>query len=271
MQFRYEVFAAHKTVSEDAERVSEDAFACAAVGAHSFIVVVVDAHGQSNRVAAELAAFTAKALVEQYSCVDTVVSYSQLFLAVQQEVIKGFSALLNGAVATCFIVDHDKVIVAHVGNCRVYSFDAQTLEAAAWTKDHDLENPLEAKRLKPFFVRGTFAPVLYRGRWRLFANANKNKSSSVSLLSTRGFGNPDFHPAFTYLPEVQTVPLDLSQQHLFAITTDGGVEIVRRTFIWAKMLSLTSLQGVVGTARRRAPEVLEDDALIVFLEISPTS
>lgn len=270
MQIKYTVVATPKKGRDTAKEISEDAYACAPEDMQPFIAVVVDAHGQSNRVAADLAQFIANRLVELYVSIDTVVSFSQLFLIVQKEVVEHFATFLNGAVATCLIIDRDKVTIAQVGNCRVYSLDATSAECVALTQDHSVSNPVETKRLQPFFENGTFVPVVYNNAWRLSFNQKKEKPSAISLVSTRGFGNPDFHPAFTYVPEVRTFALDPTASYLFALCTDGGVQTVLRTALWAKTICITSLEGIAGIANRKIPEDPEDDLLILLIEISPT-
>ncbi len=272
MQIHCTVISAPKFGRERKKELSEDAYAHTAEGQWPFIAVVADAHGQANGVAANLAQFVANRLVELFVSDQTVATYSQMFLSVQREIVTHFSQFLNGAVATCLIVEKGKIIIAHVGNCRVYAFDPVLFSASkVLTQDHTVENAAERMRLQPFFERGSFAMRFYEGKRRLYVKKNDGSLSNLSLLSTRGFGNPDFHPAFTYEPEVRTIPIDPNIPHMFAVCSHASSELVERMFLWAKVTGISSLDGVSGIAGRKMPTEPKEDMTILLVEILPAS
>ena len=272
MQIHCTVVSALKYGREQNGEVSEDAFTHTPEGEWPFIAVVADAHGQSSGVAADLAQYVANRLVELFVCDQPVATYSQMFLTVQTEIVSHFSQFLNGAVATCLIVEKGKIVIAQVGNCRVYAFDPVPLSGSTvLTQDHSVENVMERKRLQPFFDRGNFAMGYHGGKRRLYVKHKDGNLSNLSLLSTRGFGNPDFHPAFTYEPEVRTIPIDPNVPHMFALCTHASSEIVEKMFLWAKTIGISSLDGVSGIAGRKLPVEPKEDLTILLVEILPTS
>lgn len=270
-----------KVVSEDAHKIVHET-------GKPFFVTVVDGHGPQNKefndVIAEFAEYVAGNMTDLFRRYPKHDRFGELFDIVQQDVALTYGNFPFGAVASCLCIDGFGLTIAQAGDCRLYQFTPQNEYGhECLTQDHGLYNMQEINRLRPFFQSGQFAPLSYGpmnrvsglSEERLHFKQPNGQWSSWSLSPTRGFGDPEFHPAFTHVPEVRTVSYSSHEDCVFALCSDGGTCIVQETFkfmkIHATVLDDEFLGHATAVARAIVPERPHDDITIILIRIRPNS
>lgn len=268
--------------------VSEDACAIVHEPNKPFFATVVDGHGPRNKEfnqdIAAFAEYVAGNMADLFRRYPRHDKFVELFDTVQKDVAFTYGNFPFGAVASCLCIDGFGLTIAQAGDCRLYQFDRQHAYGnECLTQDHGLYNAQEIKRLRPFFQSGQFAPLSHGpmnrvsglSEERLHFKQPDGQWSSWSLVPTRGFGDPEFHPAFTHVPEVRTVSYSSHEDCVFALCSDGGARIVQETFKFMKKSDVSMDDAFLGhataVARAIVPEKPSDDITIILIRIRPNS
>ena len=265
-------------VSEDASRVGESD--------DQFVAAVVDGHGdpQYTPRICKFVAGIAEMLKEGRLDKSIRKNFPTLFAAIDV-VLEGRFGKVDtfGAVALCAAIDKLKGVVtfAYVGDCRAYQFDRLNPYAnVLLTDDHNADNPKEAERIKPLCIPGGVAVIPW-GKERsdggkpLKLFVTKGRDSKV-MDPTRGFGDYQFRPVYSQVPEVRQLTLDPNARTLFAICSDGGVPLVRGVFQHLRLnnidLSRDDLLNIIQLmADLFFAKQPDDDATAVFILVRPDS
>jgi serine/threonine protein phosphatase PrpC len=271
---------------------SEDAYLVdAGAGDKPFFAVVVDGHGlevnetgdrlEKSRDIAAFAKMAAQCLRDGFRANPLDTTFVDLFASVETDLGTHFRPLTEGgrslvsvgAVASFVVVQEDELVVAQVGDCRVYRALAPN-GFRMLSRDHNGQRPSEVRRLEPF-VRSRqfkladletpagFSPV----RIRLYQTGGRGFRGG--LRPTRGFGNWEYRPAYTCEPEVCRFKLQgVHDGTFFALCTDGANEYVERTMMRFRENSLSvSLADVAGDTRNRLVRN-NDDVTVVYFRIT---
>ncbi len=265
--------------------ISEDAFRVSQKSTVPFFVTVVDGHGPGHLLNAETSGFSqfvADQLSKLFQQKKNANAFDDIFDCVQKQVSVMYGDLPFGAVASCLCIQPDSLTIAQAGDCRLYRFDVE--EECGYTlltQDHCVENAKEMIRLRPFYQTGQFAPI---GNgyddWmsafpeeRLHYKTKEGNWSTSSLEPTRGFGDPEFHPAFTHVPEIRSVAFDATQEVLYGFCSDGGAKILQEVFKYTRWNGGCRDEGflerVSATTKMFIPNKPEDDVTIILLRIQP--
>ena len=202
-----------------------------------------------------------------------------IFEATQKAVVHQYEDMPFGPVATCIVADEKGITIAHAGDCRLDRYDP-TLQRGCdlLTRDHISENIFEMERLKPFFQAGHFMPIDVGGmsfmdptKTRLTYKMPDGSCSYNYLHPTRGFGDPDFRPAFTHVPEIKFVAIHPIEEVLFAMCSDGGNKTVIEAFTHLKQhIGIVNFDHVVNCVKSFLPDHPRDDITIILFRFSPT-
>lgn len=271
--------AKNKRYSEDSHYVSDDFN-----NDGWFFGAVTDGHGPSHLSTSivRYADYVAVNLYEEFMKSKDVNGFDCVFDAVAKHAENDFGKVSYGAVALCVALKKTDSFftVAHAGDCRVYQYAPEnSCRDLLLTVDHHVENPIESERIHSF---PSHIPV------RVIAYGQKNPDGPSimrlaigseqyvnMLIPTRGFGDDDFHPVFTHVPEVRKVAFDPLHYNLFALCSDGGVDVVRHVFQHLDansmvLSSLSILEVIKKTAEMCIPKRPDDDITIVFFLVHPS-
>lgn len=267
------------TAPQKGKAVTEDAFIVLKKDHGSFFAIVVDGHGpggEFNIQTAELAEYIAQNLASLIRGEPVVPSWTSYFDTVQKDVAQAYGDLPFGAVATCVHVGAFGLTIAQAGDCRLYRYAPEMHDGyEQMTQDHCLQNIAEVQRLNLLFTSGRFVSVDHGSCKRLHYRNLDGSLSGISLDPTRGFGDPEFQPAFTHVPEIRSVNFSVKQEMVFALCSDGGSLVVQNLFKYARandhVLDAGFLTRLQSTAKMMVPHDLEDDLTIILFRILPTS
>lgn len=283
--------------SEDAVVVSE------AGGGRSFFAVIVDAHGQEtdqqgkilfkSYIVADYAydiAWELCKLFKQFpnsyrfhDHFDSVAKVTDSIYRPKVEAKHEFAQLFVGAVVSCVVVTSTQIHLAQTGDCRLYTArPSWELGFRRLSHDHNANNPTEIDRLRPFLRSGDFRLIaLHRQhRWfdlsiltsgtpdRLFRR--KGTSYVGCLEPTRVFGDWEFQPAVTHVPECNVIELsEFAPGELFALCSDGGNKIVEAVFKYFRgQTQSVPLEEIAAFARSLLPEAKDDVTNVFFRVVS---
>lgn len=280
--------------SEDAVIVSE------AGGGRPFYVVVVDGHGHEtdeqgrapfkSATIARYARDIAAGLREQFDRFPDPNLFPDHFDAVAQETDGVYRPLVEaehdiaqlsvGAVSTAIVVTSTHIHQAQVGDCRLYcALPSWQLGFRRLSVDHNGDHLVEIQRLRPLLRSGNFwlgpepsgfgLPVLPSNTPdRLYRREGINWVGG--LAPTRVFGDWEYLPAVTHVPECRSTELsEFLPGELFALCSDGGNRIVEAAFKHFRgRTTSVSLEEVAAFARALLPEA-RDDVTIVFFRVVP--
>lgn len=262
--------------------ISEDTFGIIHEQGLPFFAAIVDGHGPGdacNQETAEFSAFVLNELMTRFRASPSTEQLPQIFNETQKRVEARYEDLPFGAVATCLVIDEYGLTIAQAGDCRVYQFLTTSRSGYAMlTQDHCVENVTEMVRLRPFYDSGKFRPIDHNvgGHWmyvcemRLHSKMSNGNWSANGLMPTRGFGDPDFRPAFTHEPEIRFIPTDRREPTLFALTSDGGSRTVEDVFKSMRQKYIKDIPHVVEKVKASIPEHPRDDLTIILISLSPT-
>lgn len=262
-----------------------------------FFAVVVDGHGweknergvvlsKSPRVAA-FARDVADGLLAQFRQFPNPTSFPHCFDAVARHVDAVYRPLVEsesnavarlevGAVASCVLVTGDHVHLAQTGDCRLYGTMSDWSGGfRRLSRDHDGNNPDEIRRLRPFLNSGTFRlmPPPSGGGFPRLPHGTPDRlykyevhGCAHSLAPTRTFGDWEFQPAVTHLPECRAFELSqFAPGEIFALCSDGGNWIVEAVYTrFSGRTRSTPLPQVAAFASSLTPRALDDVSIVFF-------
>ena len=249
-----------------------------------FFADVVDGHGDPMHSTAivRFAEFIAVELAEQFMTVKDVDVFPELFDVVNAKAEDKFGEVsLCGAVAMCVAIKEAKpeLVVAWAGDCRLYRYVPENMyRNFQLTADHNAHNPAEAARIRPLCSPDGVNVVVYgydADHLQLMRLAKEERHGRIMMIiPTRGFGDCDFHPVFTHVPEVRKIAFDPTHFNLFALCSDGGADVVREVFRnlgsnARELSSLDIMQVIQKTADMCVPKNPKDDITIVFFLVHP--
>lgn len=267
--------------------ISEDAYAIAHASGQPFVASVVDGHGfhAQKKDVADFAQFVASQLVDDVRQSADVEVFPKWFDEVQQAVEDRFPDQWIGAAAACLSVDASSVLhLAHVGDCRLYRYAPTHFEGAErLTRDHTPDHKEEKKRLEEICRCGDFCvmrhgeniPLFNLAEYRLHFLEKQVGFSRDSLSYTRGFGHPNFRPALTHEPDVQSIELIPGIPNIFALCSDGGKKVVRHVFRRLQQqemdttVDLATLSQMAEEKLAERPKGPKHDVTIIFFKVTP--
>jgi serine/threonine protein phosphatase PrpC len=261
--------------------ITEDAYVIVNESGLPFFVAVVDGHGPGddlNRETVEFSACVVKNLERAFRANPLAEQFPNMFKTTQHAVEKRFGDLPFGAVATCIVMDDFGLNIAQAGDCRLYRFDSSARYGTdLLTQDHVVETVTEMVRLRPFYDSGKFRPMDHGGmgigdfaKQRLHFKTPEGEWSSYYLEPTRGFGDPDFRPAFTHVPETKFVAVQKAEVTLFALCSDGGNRVVIDAFTQLSHgVKIDDFEHVVRTVEAVMPDEPRDDVTVILIRFSP--
>ncbi len=281
----YAAVVAHKKCRP----ASQDAYAVQMPeGEKPFLATIVDGHGhiEAHEIVAAFSTHVAHAL-QMHANTDPLFSdASAWFHHVQHVVEQKFGTHRVGATAACVSVNmHARTgVVAYVGDCRLHRFSPQAEHATErLTEDHVPEQEQEKARLTAC-IQAKFL-LLQHKNLLIEQNASKMRLhffdtphgwSKKSLRATRGFGHPDFRPAFVAEPDIVTFTYASDTPTLFALCSSGGSNIVQHVFsrlteqfsdpLAIRTTELAEIAHARLAERLRGPK---RDTTIIFFRISP--
>lgn len=270
--------ANHKIYSEDSYYVSEE------VQENGwFFAVVTDGHGpqQFSTSIVRYADYVAVNLYEEFMKSKDESGFNLVFDAVAKRAENHFGKVSYGATALCIALRKTDSFftVAHVGDCRLYRFASENMSGNfQLTADHHVENPNESQRIRVCSSVCQVQAIAYgkhpdkRSIMRL---AVGNNEEIKMIVPTRGFGDYDFHPVYTHVPEVRKITFESMHFNLFALCSDGGAEVVRNVFknldvTCLENFSFTVMEVIKETAEIYMPKRPVDDITIIFFLVHPS-
>lgn len=269
------------------DEVSEDGFVVVSRPNVPFFVAVVDGHRTANvskERASNFSGLLASFLSAEFQKHCDPSRFAEMFEAASERVNANPNYRGIGAVVTCVAVVGDKLHLAQAGDCQLHvSAKSNKFGSGSrlLTRDHVGENQVEAERLQPFIKAGTHMLLMdtsgtgfmdsYLGLRLHFKE--HGKWSYGSLQPTRGFGDHQFQPAFTHVPETRVFDLNEYEGQLFALCSDGGSKLVRKVFAMMRhdneedrsSLKYVTEQAELLKYKRRFND---DDLTIVFFQVS---
>lgn len=263
--------------------ISEDVHAIIQEPGLPFFATIVDGHGpgdELNPETVEFSVFVLEQLMQQFRLHPSAKELPHVFDIVQAAVEARYEDLPFGAVVTCIVIDDDGLTIAQAGDCRVYQFLSSSRRGCAMlTQDHCTENATEMVRLRPFYDSGKFRPIDHDGgghwmevsEFRLHFKKPDGTWSSNGLMPTRGFGDPEFRPAFTHVPEIRFIALDPSEPTLIAFTSDGGSRTAVKAFQNMRQKNVRDFPSIIAEVVSSVPKEPPDDLTILLLSLSPVA
>ncbi|OGL61976.1 hypothetical protein A3C09_01450 [Candidatus Uhrbacteria bacterium RIFCSPHIGHO2_02_FULL_47_44] len=269
------------------EYVSEDAYHVPKKMRFPFFAAVVNGGSMSvpqSRVA-EFSTCIVQRLVASFEELGSSPdAFVRMFDQAEQEVEIRFPHQPIGATAACVSLTKEGVLnIAHIGDCRLARYAKDNFDGMdRLTHDHNADRKEELDRLQPFVKSGSFqirlcgewTPILDFRKRRLHYFETQRGWSDHSLRSTRAFGHPQFRPAVTHEPCVQTQQIDPNEPALYALSSKEGYKIVRKVFhrLQDRRETDVSLEQAEGLAREffaQKPKGPKQDITIIFFKVSP--
>lgn len=265
----------HKIVTRTASRhrISEDNHLALNIPGRPFFAIVADGHGSD--IQTEQTVRLARQVVMDFGRLfagsQDPINFPQICDEVQRNIKKTFRKIPVGAVATSVSVSEKSVTIIQIGDCVVLKFTPDAVYSNhRLTQDHEPNNSSEILRIRPLYQDGKVDSYIdSSGTFcvtRLYC-----KKTGASVAFTRSFGDPDFRPVVTHEPEVRSIDHE-SDDELYAVCSDGGEDVVCRTFIRLKKESVPRDDEFMETVERIASEELpdrpRDDITIVFFRVT---
>lgn len=262
-----------------------------------FFVAVADGHGRELgedgrylRKSLKVAAFArdvALRLCRSVLQFHDPASFTHCFEVVSREVDTvwqghpGLEAV--GAVASCVLVTDTQVHLAQTGDCRLYAGVPRGWSGGYrhLSRDHDANHPGERRRLQPLLDSGAFRflppesgdglPRVKPGTPDRLHRWVEGRGFLPWVVPTRAFGDWEFRPALTPLPECQSFDLeDFARGELFALCSDGGNRFVEEAFRrFRGATSRVSLQDVADFVRSGLHKAGDDVTVVFFRAVDP--
>jgi len=201
--------------------------------------------------------------------------FVRIFDAVQASLEARFGDAPNGAVAGCALLSEQRLRVAHAGDVRLWASvpEGPTHRLRRLTQDHNADRASEMERLRPHLRSGCFEVVDHPvrgggyigGRTQARLHFVQERRSTVSLQPTRGFGDPEFRPAFTHEPEIRDIDLDDAlRKAVFVLCSDGAHGAVAQTL---RKTPLSAPLAEFAAECTRRLKRRDDDATVIFFRM----
>lgn len=222
-----------------------------------FVAVVADGHGDKYlepTLAAAFARFVAAGVTDALSRTGASAVPEGFDEVAAAADIEGFHPEVGAVVAgIAFVASRRELVVAHAGDVRLYAnvrapkpyaFVGRKIRMGFryFTRDHTPNHPAEIERLRPFLRQGDRFAVREHAPNSSYSWGGStgivrlhrvlpNGKLGEGLMISRGFGDASHRPAYTHVPDVQTIALEGPLEGaMFALCSDGARRNVGRAF-----------------------------------------